>query len=264
MISELKFYKTKYDAKRFSFQDDLFMMNKKWLSEFADLYIDQVQLPFSCNAFPTRMDEESISLLKDMGCMNLFIGIDAGNETLRTEVLKRNTPLKEIKKSVRIVQKYNIPIELSAVFCFPGETVEQMWETINLVDELKPSAVQSHILFPFPETDVFRISKELELIDEETEELINRGEGSIVGESVLKHPYRDEAYVLAKMMAVYIKLPDFAKPVFKKMMNKRMKPVANLIFLATIPIIFPWQGLTRFKELIRMVRFTRKYLKKTI
>ena len=65
------------------------------------------------------------------------------------------------------MNKYNIPMELSAVFCFPGENVEQMWETIDPVDELKPSAVQSHILFPFPETDVFRISKEMGLLDDE-------------------------------------------------------------------------------------------------
>ncbi len=263
MISELKHYKEKYSAKRLSFQDDLFMMNKKWLSEFGEMYIKEVALPFSCNAFPTRMDEKSIALLERMGCMNLFIGIDAGNETLRKNVLKRNTPLAEIRRSVQIVNKYHIPMELSAVFCFPGETVEQMWETIDLVDELKPSAVQSHILFPFPETDVFRISKEMGLLDEETEKMINRGDGSIVGESVLKHPHRDEAYVLAKTMAVYIKLPRFLKPAFKPMMKPWMKPFANALFLMTIPVVFPWQGITRLKELFRMVRSTRKVLKQT-
>jgi len=116
MISELKFYKEKYSARRLSFQDDLFMMDREWLAEFSEGYIEDIALPFSCNAF-------------------LFIGIDAGNETLRREVLKRNTPIEEIRKSVRLVKKYHIPMELSAVFCFPGETVEQMWETIDLIDE---------------------------------------------------------------------------------------------------------------------------------
>ncbi len=263
MISELKLYKEKYSAKRLSFQDDLFMMNRKWLQDFGEMYIKDIHLPFSCNAFPTKIDEESVALLKGMGCSNLFIGIDAGNETLRGEILHRNTPDEDIRKSVETVKKHKIPIELSAVFCFPGESVDQMWETIDLVDELDPSAVQSHILFPFPETDVFRIGREMGLIDDETEAMINRGEGSIVGESVLKHPDKDEAYVLAKMMAVYVKLPRFMKPLFKKMMIPKMKPIANMVFLVTIPIVFPWQGLTRLRELLRMVRFTRKELTET-
>lgn len=261
MISELKFYKERYSARRLSFQDDLFMMDREWLAEFSEGYIEDIALPFSCNAFPARMNEESIALLEKMGCMDLFIGIDAGNETLRMEVLKRNTPIEEIRKSVQLVKKYHIPMELSAVFCFPGETVEQMWETIDLVDELNPSAVQSHMLFPFPRTDVFEIGKEMGLIDEETERRIYRGEGSIVGESVLKHPDRDVAYVLVKMMAVYVKLPRFLKPLFRRLMNTRMKSFANAVFLITIPVVFPWQGYTRLMELFRMVHFTRRKLR---
>ncbi len=261
MISELKFYKEKYSAKKLSFQDDLFMLDREWLSEFSEKYIEEIALPFSCNAFPTRINEESIALLKKMGCMNLFIGIDAGNETLRSEVLKRNTATEEIRKSISIVKKYHIPLELSAVFCFPGETVEQMWETINLVDELNPSAVQSHMLFPFPQTEVFEICRDMGLIDEEIEMRIYQGEGSIVGESVLKHPDRDMAYVLVKMMAVYVKLPRFLKPLFKRLMNTRMKAFANVIFLITIPVVFPWQGFTRLQELFRMVYLSRNKLR---
>lgn len=260
MISELKFYKEKYSAKRLSFQDDLFMLDREWLSEFSEKYIEEIALPFSCNAFPTRINEESIALLKKMGCMNLFIGIDAGNETLRSEVLKRNTATEDIRKSISLVKKYHIPLELSAVFCFPGETVEQMWETINLVDELNPSAVQSHMLFPFPRTEVFEICRDMGLIDEEIEMRIYQGEGSIVGESVLKHPDRDVAYVLVKMMAVYVKLPRFLKPLFKHLMNTRIKAFANVIFLITIPVVFPWQGYTRLRELFRMVYLSRRKL----
>jgi radical SAM superfamily enzyme YgiQ (UPF0313 family) len=261
MISELKFYKEKYHARRLSFQDDLFLMDREWLNEFSKSYIEEITLPFSCNAFPSRMNEESISLLEKMGCMDLFIGIDSGNETLRREVLKRDTPTEGIRKSIQLIKNYHIPIELSAVFCFPGETVEQMWETINLVDELNPSAVQSHMLFPFPKTEIFENCKKMGLIDEEIEMQIYKGAGSIVGESVLKHPDRDVAYVLVKMMAMYVKLPGFLKPLFRRLMNTRMKTFANAMFLITIPLVFPWQGITRLRELFRMVYFTRKKLR---
>ncbi len=259
VIKELKLYKEKYPVTGVSFQDDLFLMDREWIEEFYSMYVTEVNLPFSCNAFPTRMDEKVVSMLKEMGCRNLFVGIDSGNEELRNSVLNRKTPIDEIKKNMAIVRKYGIPIELSAVFCFPGETPEQMWETIDLVDELGPSAVQSHILFPFPGTDVYRKCIKTGMIDEETVELIKRGEGSIVGESLLKHPYKDLAYVLAKLMAVYVKLPKFLKPLFRRLMTEKAKPVANAVFLLTIPFLFPWQGMERIRELILMVLKSRKY-----
>lgn len=133
-----------------------------------------------------------------------------------------------------------------------------MWETIYLIDELNPSAVQSHMLFPYQHIEVFEICKDMGLIDEKIEMQIYQGEGSIVGESILMHPDRDVAYVLMKMMASYVKLQGFLKPLFKRLMNTKMKVFANAVFLITIPIIFPWQGLTRLRKLFRMVIFTRR------
>lgn len=260
VVDELKQHMRDFGSRRVSFQDDLFVMDRKWLEEFAELYLAEVALPFSCNAFPTLIDEETVTLLGRMGCMDLFVGIDAGNEQLRREILKRETPDAEIRRNIAIVRKHRIPLELSVVFGFPGETPEMMWETVNLVNDLRPSAVQSHILYPFPDTEVFETSKRMGLLDPEVEEAICTGRGSIVDETVLKHPHGDLAYVLARMIALYVKLPGFLKPLARLSMRPGAKRLSNFLFLATIPLVFPWQGVLRLRETLRMALATRRKL----
>ena len=106
-------------------------------------------------------------------------------------------PESELKKNVKLIKKYNIPLELSMIFGWPQETLKDMWLSVEKIDSLKPAQVQSHLLYPYPETEILKFCIELGFIDDDRLLQIYKGEGSSLGESLLKHSYKDHAYVIS-------------------------------------------------------------------
>ena len=252
LIDELKIYKEKYKNNKIIFEDDLFVKDRDWLEEFSYYYAREIKMPFYCNAFPLLIDEETVRILKRAGCKILFMGIDCGSKSIREKVLKRNTPEELIKKNIDIIKKHKILLELSIVFGWPEETPEDMWRSVKLIDNLKPSHVDGHILYLYPKTDILEYCQNRGLVDDDTLSQIYEGKGGIVCESLLKHPYKDLAYVISKLLPLYVKTPVFLKPIVKKLMHPRMKKLANIIFVAMIPIAYPTRSLIRLKEFFLM------------
>lgn len=252
VIEELKIYKKNIRPKSVCFEDDLFVTDKLWLEEFSYAYAKEIDLPFFCNISPTMIDKEVAFLLKKAGCHHLYVGIDATNESIRRTVLKRNTPEEEIKKNIKILKDFGIPVELSMIFGWPQETPEDMWDGVRLVDELRPAQVQAHTLHPYPETEILEYCRASGLVDEEILSDIYKGGGGIVVESVLKHPHKDLAFVLAKMLPIYVKAPALLKPLIRILMRPQMKSIVNYIYVPIIPCLYPLLAWTRIKELLLM------------
>jgi radical SAM superfamily enzyme YgiQ (UPF0313 family) len=265
LIEELKVYKAKYNAKSICFEDDLFVSDKAWLEEFSHSYAREINLPFFCNISPTLINEQVARDLRDAGCRHLYVGIDATSESIRRDILKRITPESDIKTNIQIVRKHNIPIELSMIFGWPHETPEDMWAGVRLVDELRPTQVQAHILYPYPGTEILSYCKESGLVDDEILRKIYNGDGGMVVEGILDHPHKDLAYVLGKLLPLYIKSPLFLKPFIKMLMRPKMKKFANIIYVPLIPFLYPLLAWTRIKELFLMAKVSIKIkIRKTL
>lgn len=77
-------------------EDDIFGGNISWLEEFTRKY--DATLPFHSNMRFELIDPKKdngrkrIDLLKKAGCTGLSLAIESGEETIRREVLRRNTP----------------------------------------------------------------------------------------------------------------------------------------------------------------------------
>lgn len=264
LIDELKIYKGRYKARKICFEDDNLATDKKWLEEFSCYYAKEINLPFFCNISPSLIDEETAGFLKKAGCNHLYVGVDSSNEFICKNVAKRNVSQETLRKNIAIIKKHKIPLELSMIFGWPHETPEDMWQGVKLIDELDPVQVQSHVLYPYPGTDMLTYCQKIGLVDGEILSRIYKGEGGMVVQSILNHPYKDLAYVISKLLPLYIKTPKFLKPLVKKLIHPRMKKIANIIHVAAIPFLYPLLAKTRIREILLMLmiaikmRFFRK------
>src|SRR3989344_2925341 len=108
VIREIKDTVSKYPTKLVYFQDDIFLLDKNWLREFAEVYREEINLPYHCHVRANLVTEESIKLLKDSNCYSVHIAAESGDETIRNEVLNRNMTEKEIIKASDILRQYEI------------------------------------------------------------------------------------------------------------------------------------------------------------
>jgi anaerobic magnesium-protoporphyrin IX monomethyl ester cyclase len=159
VIEEIKNVKKKYPMKWLSFVDDTFNANKEKLKELLDMYKSEIGIPFLCQLRIDAADEEQIELLKQAGVERIAVGIEHGNEEFRKKILNRSMTNKQILDFSKWVNKRKVRIHTQNIMGFPGETIEQVFTTIELNAKIKPEFANSNILTPYPGTDIYTYAK---------------------------------------------------------------------------------------------------------
>lgn len=165
IIREIKSVLKKYSLECIYFRDDIFNSSKEWLEQFIPLYKQEVGLPFICQLRIEMINEKFIEQLITAGCVSVSLGIETGNEKLRSEVLNRHMSNEKIKSACSILKKFNLPFCINNMVGLPGETVENMFETLSLTQALRPSYSWFQIFQPYPGTRLAEYACQLNLFD---------------------------------------------------------------------------------------------------
>lgn len=157
-----------------------------------------------------------------------------------------------IYDAAKTIQDAGIGLQVSCIYGIPGETPEQMWQTLEMVEKIKPTQSSAYIFYPFPKTKLYQKSVEMGYLDEAGEEMVRQGISGYHHESILKHPHKELAETLAKTTPIYVRSPDALKPVLRWMINNHYKRLALLLYIVLIPITFPYLGLEGIKVTLKM------------
>jgi anaerobic magnesium-protoporphyrin IX monomethyl ester cyclase len=168
MLAEIKAVAAKYPLANVVFNDDTFIVNKKWFFEFAERFPKEVGLSYTCNVRANLVDEAMAKALKDSGCAGVNWSIESGDDKVRNEVLKRGMSRPQILECARALTKYKIPYRIGNVIGLPGETIEQMMATVALNIEARPMLATAAIFTPFPGLAVTRYAIETGCYDPHT------------------------------------------------------------------------------------------------
>jgi len=152
VLSEIESCLSKERFKSVQFEDDMFTANQKWLKDFCVKYKARIGLPFICNIRPESGTEEILGVLKDAGCMQVSIGLEAGDEKIRREVLCRNMPDETIVKVFRETKRVGIKRKSFNMVGLPHETMRTILKTIWMNIKVAPDAVQTAVYYPFKGT----------------------------------------------------------------------------------------------------------------
>ena len=151
MIRELEEVKSKYRPKSFKFCDDLLSFHKGWLREFSQLYKARIGLPFLCSVTADTVDDETIALLAGAGAYMISMGIETGNETMRHNLLNKKVNNSKFEEAARMIHRYGAKVLTTNILGFPGETVDNAFETISLNQNIKADVVYFSVFQPYPQ-----------------------------------------------------------------------------------------------------------------
>jgi len=153
VIEEIREVKNRYPLEVVRFIDDIFILPPvSWLEEFKNLYKQEINLPFVCNLQVKLVTDEKIRLIKEAGCMSVYMAIEAGNDKIRTELLERNMTKEEMINAFNLVHKYNIPIGAENILGLPEGSFETDMETLQLNIKCKVDNAISTLFQPYPKT----------------------------------------------------------------------------------------------------------------
>ncbi|HAI21802.1 MAG TPA: hypothetical protein DCM14_07915 [Clostridiales bacterium UBA8153] len=165
-IAYLEQLRASYPGLRFlNFMDDILPLNREWFADFIDRYRKEVGLPFSCRLRANLVDREVVSALKQAGCYLVHMGVETGDEELRKTVLQRPITEEQLVQAFATCRELGISTLAYNMINLPGETVRATLSTIELNARLKPRRLVVSIFYPYPGTDLHRLTRERGWLD---------------------------------------------------------------------------------------------------
>lgn len=152
-------------SKHIMFIDDNFAGNQAWLREFLNRLIPLKLKWNAAVSLNALCDAGLLDLMKRSGCQGLFVGFESIQAASIQNVhkIQNNTDLYE--KAVKMAHDRGIMINASFVFGLDGDTPETFRATLDWIVKNKIETVTSHILTPYPGTELYdRLKKEGRLL----------------------------------------------------------------------------------------------------
>ena len=224
-INEINDLSQKVKIPLIAYVDSTFNLKKSWMIEFLYRYKKDVNIPFTINLRANLVDEEIVKALADSGCCRFIrMGTEVGNERIRREVLKKNVTNQQIYDATELLRKYGIRFLTYNMFCLPGETLEQAFETIELNQKIRPFAMNSLIFHPYPGLEVTKYALEKGYLKEEDIQKLEKKRYNRM-QSVLTQKDLREIENLSKLSLLAVMYPS-TFPVVKRL----VKLPPNIVF----------------------------------
>jgi radical SAM superfamily enzyme YgiQ (UPF0313 family) len=160
------------------FGDDLFVFDKKWLSEFCALYRKKIGRPFWCTGRSNHISDEVCRNLKNAGCSTLMMSVESGNDFIRNEVMRRNISRETMVRSFDLCDKHGINTLATCIVGLPFETCDMIEDSIKTVAGLKSiTAYGVNTFYPYKGTHLRKICEDNDFMSRDwSGELIERKE----------------------------------------------------------------------------------------
>lgn len=175
VIAELKIAKEKYGIKQITFADDTFNYDYKWLESFSNVYKDQIRLPYFCFVHPNFINENTVSLLKNSGCVCVSMGLETANVHIKKKILHRKESNEVIQMAIRLLRDKGIFIYTNMLFGLPLQDESVLADDIRFSSRYKADMPASNLLRYYPKTEIIYISNKLGLLNEGDIEKIETG-----------------------------------------------------------------------------------------
>lgn len=160
----------------FSFEDDTFTLNKKLIHEFCDEVIKRrLNVRWKAMTRADAVDDELLGHMRQAGCDDLFFGVEAGNERIRNEVIKKHITDEQIFTAIRLCRKHGIHTNILLMLGFPTETEKEIKDTINFAAKAKADLMGIRITVVMPGSRLFEEAKREGIIDKDVIDQYARG-----------------------------------------------------------------------------------------
>ena len=106
------------------------------------------------------MDKEIIDLMSRAGCYALALSIESGVDRVLHDIIRKPLKKEIIPDVIRMCQEKNFFVSANIVIGFPGETWDEIRETIAFGEFCNPDYLQINIATPLPKTDLYLFGKD--------------------------------------------------------------------------------------------------------
>lgn len=138
ILSDIRRLKKDYGIKNILVEDDLFLGNKtQALQVLRSISQEGITIEFANGLSIQHINEEIVDALKGAGVEIASLAVESGCERVLNEIIhKPYKKLSKVREAVKLLREQDIYIRAFFVIGFPGESKEELMETVRFMKEV--------------------------------------------------------------------------------------------------------------------------------
>jgi len=161
VLLELSELKDKYRIEEVKFEDDNLTSDKERARRIFRGMIDAgLNLNWNTpNGIAVwTLDEAMLELMKESGCYEITVAVESGDPWVLKNLVKKPVNLEKTREMVEVIKRLGIETNGYFIIGFPGETREQIMNTVNYARSLELDRCYIFIFTPLPGTPLAKMA----------------------------------------------------------------------------------------------------------
>jgi radical SAM superfamily enzyme YgiQ (UPF0313 family) len=155
MVDEIIYIRNQFGLIYYSVRDDTFTADRSRALEFCSALVDRrVNILWNCQSRVTAIDEDLVIMMKRAGCECIQLGVESGSPRILQQLGKNILPT-QVERACAIISKFGINLSIYLIGDIPGETSDDLRQTINLIRRIHPDDGYVSPLAYYPGTRLF-------------------------------------------------------------------------------------------------------------
>jgi anaerobic magnesium-protoporphyrin IX monomethyl ester cyclase len=160
VVRQLLFLKQYVGFDNVWFCDDIFGLDKSWVATFVQL-VKENNLNFRFkiqSRADLLLDENYVANLASAGCDTVWVGAESGSQKV-LDAMNKGIQVAEIGQATDMLRKHGIHPAFFIQFGYPGEAMEDIRMTIQMINRLLPEDIGISVSYPLPGTIFYEMVK---------------------------------------------------------------------------------------------------------
>lgn len=151
VLDEMEHLRDRFGAREIFFADDIFLLRKQDIHQFCTAAkARQLGVKWIGQMRADRVDLAIAGAMAEAGCQRIYFGVESGSESI-LRAARKGMSKDQIRKGINAAIEAGMRVKTGWIYGLPGSLDEQ-YESIDFMLELRPHEISIHQLIPFPGT----------------------------------------------------------------------------------------------------------------
>lgn len=236
VFEELIQLKEKFGVENFYFLDDTFGANNLITRELLNLIINsKYNFRWACLTRGDVVKKDLLKLFKKAGCVEIHYGLESSSEKTQM-MIGKSLSIRKLIDAIKWTKTLKISVKLSAIIGLPGETKNDVIDTIEFAFSQQPDEIQFYPLTTYIGTDVYNSLKKynVKILNQDISKWIKNAENPFMETNLLS---QDDIIELCRYAVWKFKESGYSwiphdippkKAAVKKVIKTVFAPIQNL------------------------------------
>jgi len=164
VIDEVEEVVSDYNPDTLEFTDDLFTLDHRRVEAICDeMKNRRLDVPWACSSRVDTISRELLLKMREAGCVFIYFGVESGSQRTLNQMRKGIT-ISQIENAVRWAKEIGIEALASFIIGWPGETIDDVENTLEFAKRLDTDYAQFSFATPYPGTELYNLAKNQKLL----------------------------------------------------------------------------------------------------